>query len=181
MKALTIMLLFFGFTAFAQEQITDELSSSKLKIEELPEAVIKSAGKDFSIYLPDKNPDLYVQALQGKFIAYQLGKDYEGYENYLVIMEGDKGSLTASYNANGKLTRVVENYKDVRLPNAVIYSVYSQFPDWEFVNDKFLYTQKDGDIIKKQYHIKIKKDDQVRKLVVKPNGEILEGGKLANR
>lgn len=181
MKAFIIVLLFFGLTAYSQEQITEETTPVSVKMEELPEVVIKSAGKDFSIYLPDKNPDLYVKALQGKFVAYELGKDYEGFQKYLVIMEGDKGSLTATYNATGKLISVVENYKNVKLPNAVIYSVYKEFPGWEFVNDKFLYTQEDGDVIKKQYHIKIRKDNEVRKLVVKPSGEILEGAKLATR
>lgn len=183
MKALILVLLFFGVTTFstAQEQTIDETAPANVKIEELPEVVIKSAGKDFSIYLPDKNPDLYVKALQGKFVAYELGRDFEGFQKYLVVMEGEKGSLTATYNAKGKLTSVVENYKNVKLPSAVIYAVYKEFPGWEFVNDKFLYTQEDGDIIKKQYHIKIKKDKEVRKLVVKPTGEIVEGSALATR
>ena len=100
--------------------------------------VIKSAGKDFSIYLPDKNPDQNVRALEEKFVSYDLGKDYEGYENYLVTMETKNGSLSATYNENGKLLSVVENYKNVRLPSAVIYSIYKSFPGWKIVNDKFL-------------------------------------------
>lgn len=144
-------------------------------MEELPGVVIKSAGKDFSIYLPDKNPDKNVRALEEKFIAYDLGKDYEGYENYLVIMETKNGSLNATYNENGKLIRVVENYKNVRLPNSVIYSVYKAFPGWQIVNDKYLYSQKEGDVIKKEYNLRIKKDKDVRKLVVNANGDIVKG------
>jgi hypothetical protein len=177
MKSFMIVLFFLGLTAFSYSQEKKEGGSGEggLKMEELPEVVIKSAGKDFSIYLPDKNPDKSVRSLQDKFIAYDLGKDYEGYETYLVTMEIDKGSLAATYNENGKLISVVENYKNVKLPSAVIYSVYKAFPGWQIVNDKFLYTQEDGDIIKKQYNLKIKKDNETRKLVVHPNGEILEG------
>lgn len=180
MKTLLMILMFLGMANFAvaQEKI-DSMKNEGLKAEELPEVVIKNAGKDFSVYLPDKNPDRSVKSLQQQFIAYDLGKDYEGFSNYLVILEGQKGTLSATYNENGKLTRVVEDYKNVMLPSKVIYAVYKEFPGWDFVNDKFLYTQEDGDIVKKQYHIKIKKDNEVRKLVVRPDGEFITG--LATR
>jgi hypothetical protein len=171
MKSFIIVVLFLSMTITSYSQDMD----GNIKMEELPGVVIKSAGKDFSIYLPDKNPDKDVRALEEKFIAYDLGKDYEGYENYLVIMETKNGSLNATYNENGKLTRVVENYKNVRLPSSVIYSVYKSFPGWQIVNDKYLYTQKEGDIVKKEYNLRIKKDNDVRKLVVNANGDIVKG------
>ncbi|MFM2368731.1 MAG: hypothetical protein RL619_1031 [Bacteroidota bacterium] len=171
MKSFIIVILFLSITIPSYSQDID----GNIRMEELPGVVIKSAGKDFSIYLPDKNPDKDVRALEEKFIAYDLGKDYEGYENYLVIMETKNGSLSATYNENGKLTRVVENYKDVRLPSSVIYSVYRAFPEWKIVNDKYLYSQKEGDVVKKEYNLKIKKDKEVRKLVVNANGDIVKG------
>lgn len=171
MKSFVIVMLFLSMTITSYSQDMD----GNIKAEELPGVVIKSAGKDFSIYLPDKNPDKDVRNLEEKFIAYDLGKDYEGYENYLVIMETKNGSLNATYNENGKLTRVVENYKNVRLPNSVIYSIYKAFPGWQIVNDKFLYTQKEGDVVKKEYNLRIKKDNDVRKLVVNANGDIVKG------
>lgn len=161
-------------TSYSQEEIKNDLENEVLKMDELPEIVIKSVGKDFSVYLPDKNPDNKVKNLQQKFIAYNLGKDYEGYENFLVVMESIDGSLTATYNSNGKLTRVIEKYQNVKLPSKVIYAVYKAYPGWQLVNDKFLYTQEDGDIIKKQYQIKIKKDNETRKLVIHPNGDIIK-------
>jgi hypothetical protein len=171
MKSFIIVILFLSITIPSYSQDID----GNIRMEELPGVVIKSAGKDFSIYLPDKNPDKDVRALEEKFIAYDLGKDYEGYENYLVIMETKNGSLSATYNENGKLTRVVENYKNVRLPSSVIYSVYRAFPEWKIVNDKYLYSQKEGDVVKKEYNLKIKKDKEVRKLVVNANGDIVKG------
>ncbi|MNE34574.1 hypothetical protein D3C80_1283020 [compost metagenome] len=107
-------------------------------------------------------------------MAYDLGKEYEEYGEYLVVTSSEVGSLAATYDENGKLIRVVENYKNVKLPSEVIYSVYRTYPEWTIVNDKFLYTQEEGDIIKKQYNLKIKKGDETRKLVVRPNGEILK-------
>ena len=177
MKTFVIGLLFLGLTTIGHTQIFNDSDSEteSIKIEELPEVVIKNAGKDFSIYLPDRNADESVKRLQEKFIAYDLGKDYEGNETYLVTMEIKKGLLSATYNENGKLISVVENYKNVKLPSAVIYSVYKAFPGWSILNDKFLYSQEDGDVTKKQYNLKIRKDKETRKLVVNPEGEILKG------
>lgn len=170
MKSLIIVILLsFSFTALAQ--VTEK---GKIKIEELPGVVIKRVGTDFSVYIPDNNPDQRVKMVEEKFIAYDLGKDAEGYEEYLVVMEVSNGSLTATYNENGKLVRVVESFKNVKLPSDVIYSIYRTYPGYSIVNDSFLYSQEDGDIIKKQYNIKIKKDNEVVKLVVRPNGEILK-------
>lgn len=175
MKTFIVILLFLGFATSSYSQKKTEKEEGKMDIINLPEIVIKKAGADFSVYVPDDNPDPKVRRLEEKFVAYDLGKDYEGNETYLVTMEVKNGSLAATYNENGKLIRVVENYKNVVLPSEVIYSIYKNFPEWTIVNDKFLYSQTEGDIIKKQYNVKIKKNDDVRKLVVSPDGEIIKG------
>lgn len=166
-----IIIFFLSMTITANAQITDK---EKIKIEELPGIVIKRVGTDFSVYIPNNNPDQSVKLVQEKFIAYDLGKDAEGFEEYLVVMQVQNGTLTATYNETGKLIRVVESFKNVKLPSEVIYSIYRTFPGWSIVNDSFLYTQEDGDIINKQYNIKIKKDNESMKLVVRPNGEIIK-------
>jgi hypothetical protein len=172
MKTFIIILVFLAVTTSSYSQDT-----GKIKIEELPEVIIKRAGKDFSVYLPSNSPDQRVKTVEQKFIAYDLGKDAEGAEEYLVLMQVKNGSLAATYDDKGKLIRVVENFKNVKLPSQVIYSVYRTYPGWTIVNDKFLYTQEKGDVTKKQYNIKIKKDKDVVKLVVKPNGEIIKTSK----
>jgi hypothetical protein len=177
MKTFIITLLFLGLTvsSYSQEKKTkQDKEQGLMKVEELPAVVIKRVGTDFSIYIPDNNPDKDVRNVQQKFIAYDIGKDYEGYENYLVLMETKNGSLSATYNEKGKLIRVVENYKNVRLPNEVIYSIYRKYPGYTIVNDKFLYTQEDGDILKKQYNLKINNGKNTKRLTVRPNGEILK-------
>ena len=89
MKSYIIVLFFLSLTITSYSQDTKDTGSGdgNIKIEELPGVVIKSAGKDFSIYLPDRNPDMAVRNLEEKFIAYDLGKDYEGFESYLVVLE----------------------------------------------------------------------------------------------
>ena len=175
MKSFIIFLLFFGLLSSSYSQKKPPKEGGKMDVISLPEIVIKKAGADFSVYIPDKNPDSNIKRVEEKFIAYDLGKDNEGYDEYLLVMQIKKGTLAATYDEKGKLIRVVENYKNVLLPSQVIYSVYKKFPGWTIVNDKFLYTQEEGDIIKKQYNLKIKKNKDVRRLTVRPNGEIVKG------
>jgi hypothetical protein len=165
-----ILILFIGLTSLSYSQVKN---NGNISMENLPAVVIKSAGDDFSVYLPDRNADPKVRALEDSFIAYDLGKNYEGYETYLVYMEVKGGTLAATYNEKGQLIRVVENYKDVVLPSKLIYEIYKKFPGWEIVNDKYLYSQEKGDILKKQYNIKIKKGNESRKLKVHPDGELI--------
>ncbi|MEY4962890.1 MAG: hypothetical protein RLZZ323_209 [Bacteroidota bacterium] len=169
MKSRRIILLLLAFTATSYTQ-----EKGQIKAVELPGVVIKRVGKDFSIYLPDNNPDKRVRIIEEKFISFDLGKENDGYEEYLLVMKSNKGQLAATYDEKGKLTRVVENYKNVILPTQVIYSIYRTYPKWTIINDKFLYTQESGDVTKKQYNIKIKKDKEVKHLTVKANGEIIK-------
>jgi hypothetical protein len=177
MKSFIITLLFLGLatSSYSQDKQTkQDREEGLMKVEELPAVVIKRIGADFSVYVPDNNPDKDVRRLEEKFIAYDIGTDYEGAESYLLIMQTKNGSLSATYNGKGKLIRVVENYKDVRLPNEVIFSIYRTYPDYTIVNDKYLYTQEDGDVLKKQYNLTIKKGKETLRLTVRPNGDILK-------
>jgi hypothetical protein len=176
MKSIIIILLLFGLTTstYSQDKTKNKEAEGKMKMINLPGVVIKRIGTDFSIYLPADNPDQRVKILEEKFIAYDLGKDYEGSDEYLLTMKTKTGSLAATYNEKGKLVRVVENYKNVRLPSDVIYSIYKTYPQWTIVNDKLLYTQEDGDIVKNQYNVKIKKGKEIRKIMVRANGEIVK-------
>ena len=180
MKSIICLLVSVGFalTGYSQDTPTPAPVSDEgsMETKKLPEMVIKRAGDDFSVYLPEyENQDMKIKTLQESFIAYDLGKDYEGYENYLVTMKVKDGTLSATYNENGKLTSVVEKYNNVKLPTAVIYGVYKNYPGWKITNDKYLYSQEDGDITKKQYNIQLTKGKETKKIVVSSKGEILKG------
>lgn len=176
MKSFIIILLFLGLSTstYSQDKTKNKEAEGKMRMINLPGVVIKRIGADFSIYLPADNPDQRVKMLEEKFIAYDLGKDFEGFDEYLLTMKTKTGSLAATYNEKGKLVRVVENYKNVRLPSDVIYSIYKTYPQWTIVNDKLLYTQEDGDVVKHQYNVKIKKGKEIRKIMVRANGEIVK-------
>jgi len=168
MKTILMIALVLGISSVAFSQNNESEGNNEnvvkndkaLKSVELPAIVIKNAGKDFSVYFPDKNPDEGVLKLQSDFVAYNLGKDYEGYDNFLVIMEGKNGVLTATYDSNGKLTSVIEKYHNTQLPISVSYSVYKAYPGWQIVNDKYLYSQENGEITKKGIQFKAQKSER---------------------
>lgn len=177
MKKIIITLLFSGFVSSSYSQYQHKTgggpNSGIFKTEELPTAITKNIPPEYSVYIPDKNPDNKIRGLQKKFFDYDLSKD-KGAKSHVITMKTKNGSLAATYNEGGKLTTVIENYKNVKLPNSVVYTILRRFPQWEIVNDTFLYIQEDGNVIKNQYAIKIKKEHEVRKLTVHANGELLE-------
>lgn len=168
-RVLVFLMLGVALNINAQEKKNQEL-----KADELPAVVIKKAGEDFSVYLPDRNPDKRVLEMQEKFIGYDLGQ-VNGEEEYLVMFQAEDATLVATYNEKGKLTRVVEKYTNVQLPRPVIFSVYKSYPEWTIVKDKFLYSQSDGNVEKKQYNLKLKNGSKTKQISVAPNGEMLAG------
>ncbi len=174
MKKTCMYLLILGmiFPIFAQEKISDVYYESG----ELPAVVLKKAGEEFSVYYPDNsNPDSRVLELQSSFISYNLGKDFEGHDSYLLVLEVEGGMLSATFNDTGKLLSVVERYENAKLPKKVRLNLAKKFPEWTLVRDKFLYVQRNGEVKRKQYKIIMKKDNKIRRVVVNEEGEIIRG------
>ena len=174
MKKTCMYLLILGmmFPIFAQEKISDVFYESG----ELPAVVLKKAGEEFSVYYPDNsNPDSRVIELESSFISYNLGKDFEGHDSYLLVLEVEGGILSATFNDKGKLLSVVERFDNVKLPEKVRLNLATKYPEWSLVKDKFLYVQKNGEIKKKEYKIIMKKDNKIKRLVVNELGDVIRG------
>ena len=177
MKSIISLLvaLAFAIPTFAQETNNVGEFNDTSKNIKLPAVVIKKVGEDFSIYLPEiENQDSKINHIQNTFIAYELGKDLEGYDTFLVYMDIKDASLVATYNETGKLIKVVEKYDNVKLPAAVVTKILKEYPDWKIIKDRYSYSQEDGDITKKQYDVIIKKDREVQKIVIASNGEFIK-------
>ena len=183
MKTIMIAAMILGFNITAFSQNTNSEGNDKKAIStkekgmtpmELDKVVIK-AGKNISYYLPDSNADLdtNIKSLENEFIAYNVGNDYEDYERYFVEFRQGKGHLSATYDSNGKLISVVEKYHDIRLPLSISYSVLKTYPGWQIVGDKYTYSQKNGEVTKKEYTVKLKKENETIKLKVSPKGDII--------
>lgn len=172
-----LVVLVLSTTTYGQEY--EEVNTVDLKTNvkdiKLPAVVIKRIGEDFSIYVPEiESPDSKINFIQNEFIAYDLGKDAEGYDEYLVTLTIKDGSLVASYNEKGKLIKVVEKYKNVRMPNDIVKNILKQYPGWKILKDRYTYSQKEGKIIKKQYDVILEKDSKVQQVVYNSNGELMK-------
>lgn len=173
MKKLMSLILLIGFVfgAYAQNDTYEELLESG----SLPEIVLKKAGEEFSVYLPDKHPDARVARLEDKFITYNLDDKIDGENSYYVILRVEGAMLAASFSAKGKLMSVVERYKHAKLPEIIRASLAKKFPGWSMVTDKYSYVQKQGRITKKEYKVIMKKDKKIKRVVVNELGEIIRG------
>jgi len=174
MKTVCIYLLVLGFVypSLAQERLYEEMYESG----ELPAVVLKKAGEEFSVYYPDiSNPDSRVVELEKSFISYKLETENGKLKSYLLIFELEDGFLSASFNEKGKLTSVVEKFKNVRLPELVRKSLAKKFPEWSLIKDKFLYVQKYGSVKIKEYKVIMKKGNKIRRVVLNEDGVIIRG------
>lgn len=153
---------------------SQDKKTEALKIEELPEVVISQVKKDFSNYLPDNNADAAVRITQNEFLLYKVDDECKNFDEYLVTLKSRKGYLVATYNEKGELIGVSEKYVNVELPKEVINSVYVSYPEWIITKSKFEYSQEKGQVLKKAYHLKLKKDNKTQILLVSSKGEIIK-------
>ncbi len=164
-----ILCLSLFSVSYSQEKKTEAL-----KIEKLPEVVIAPNKKDFSKYVPDNNPDAFVRNIQNEFLSYKLDDECTKFDEYLVTIVNEKGSLVATYNEKGLLMYVSEKYVNVELPREIINSVYLSYPEWTITKSKFEYSQEKGKILKKTYLLKLKKDNKTQNILVSSTGEIIK-------
>lgn len=172
-----LVVLVISTTTYAQEYEEVNTADFKKNVSDikLPAVVIKRVGEDFSIYIPEiENLDSKINLIQKEFIAYDLGKDAEGYDEFLVTLSIKDGSLVATYNEKGKLLTVVEKYKNVRIPNDIVKNILIQYPGWKILKDRYSYSQKEGNITKKQYDVILEKDNKVQQVVYNSNGELMK-------
>ncbi|MBC7846386.1 MAG: hypothetical protein H7Y10_07830 [Flavobacterium sp.] len=143
-----------------------------LKIEKLTEVVISPVKKDLTKYTPDNNPDAVVRHIQNEFVSYKVDDECKNFDEYLVTVENKKGSLVATYNEKGVLMHISEKYVNVELPREIINSVYLSYPDWKITKSTFEYSQQKGQILKKAYRLKLKKNNKTQNILVSSTGEI---------
>lgn len=169
-----ILCLSLFSVSYSQDQKPVDKKTEATKIEELPEVFVSPTKKDLSKYIPDNNPDAVVRNIQNEFLLYKLDDECKKFDEYLVTVENKKGSLVATYNEKGLLMGITEKYVNVELPREIINSVYLSYPEWTIAKSKFEYSQQKGKILKKTYHLKLKKDNKTQNIMVSSTGEIIK-------
>ncbi|NDP26491.1 MAG: hypothetical protein GZ087_03550 [Flavobacterium sp.] len=177
MKTIIGISLLFIITTISYSQNMTEGTSNEKSANKVAstEVVTKGSGNKMSIYLRDISVDPRVATVQKAFIESDLGKNVKDFDYFMVSLELNNGSgrLDATYNAKGKLTSVVEVYKNVQLPISICRSIYKEYPGWQIVKDKYKFIQENGTIVKKEYILTMKKDNKTQKITVNPVGAIL--------
>ena len=59
------------------------------------------------------------------------------------------------------------------MPREVHKTLNKKFPGWMITNDNYLYSQEEGEILKKEYSIRLKKDKDIHKIKVRSDGQIV--------
>ncbi len=162
MKKLMLGLLVFGLTT--QFMNSQEIELSEVRID---------VNYKYLDAIDSKEVALSVRKLEEEVAFYNLKESdlyNDEYETYKVSFYIPKGMIIAAYDKNGKITRTIERFKNVKLPKSISETIMSQYPNWSFVEDTYKvdYYGKSG-IAKKQYKVKLKNKD--KKMIVKINDE----------
>lgn len=156
--------------SYSQDNKPVNKKNETVKIEELPEVLISHGKK----YISDNNPDAVVRNTQNEFILYNVDDECKNFDEYLVTLASRKGSLVATYDEKGVLTSVSEKYVNIELPREIMRFVFMWYPEWTITKSKFEYSQQKGVILKKTYHLKLKKDNQTQNIQISSTGEIVK-------
>ena len=171
--AFTLCLSFFS-AAYSQDQKTADTKEETMKMKVLPEVLV-SHTKNVSKYVPDNNPDAVIRNTQNQFISYKVdNNECQNFDENLVTLENEKGFLAATYNQNGVLVKVNEKYANAELPREIMRFVCMWYPEWTVTKSKFEYSQQKGAILKKTYHLKLKKDNQTKNIQITSTGKIIK-------
>jgi len=144
------------------------------------------------IELPEVNIDVnykYLEAIDSEEVAesvkmlekevafYDLKEsDFynDEYDKYNVSFYCPEGSIIAAYNKEGRILNTVEKFKNIKLQKTVIRSILEQYPNWDIIENgyKVYYFGSTGNA-KKEYKVKLKKEDKIKTLKFNNDNDFL--------
>ncbi|SHJ87681.1 nicotinate-nucleotide adenylyltransferase [Maribacter aquivivus] len=169
MKKVLLGLLAIGFTGQVFSQI--------IKTEQLSEVTVFATNYK---YLSDMNTkeevSIPVELLQRKVAAFDVKESefyQDDYDTYQINFFIPEGTILAAYDADGKLVRTAERFKNVNLPKAVRESVYKRFPGWTITKDIYLVNYQEAKGANKKYKLKLENGEKVVRVKVDEMGNFL--------
>ncbi|MGO4918002.1 nicotinate-nucleotide adenylyltransferase [Maribacter spongiicola] len=169
MKKVLLGLLAIGFTGQVFSQI--------IKTEQLSEVTVFATNYK---YLSDMNTkeevSIPVELLQRKVAAFDVKESefyQDDYDTYQINFFIPEGAILAAYDADGKLIRTAERFKNVNLPKAVKESVYERFPGWTITKDIYLVNYQEAKGANKKYKLKLENGEKVVRVKVDEMGNFL--------
>lgn len=89
-----------------------------------------------------------------------------------VTFRSGLGSIVASYDSDGKIVTATERFKNVSLPKQLQIAIVKQYPHWSIVKIRYTLRYTEGKEPKKQFKVKIKKENQKKWVKVDSVGRI---------
>lgn len=166
MKKLIFILLLLGLTFQVYAQIS----------EQLPEVVI-SVNYKYLDAVTGEDIAKPVEMLQKEVALYDLKNSElysDEYSDYYVTFYIPEGKILAAYDKDGNLTRTIEKFKNVKLPNHIAKSIAERFPGWNVEKDiyKLSYHHKKG-VINQEYKVRLQNGDKTLKVKVDADGNFM--------
>ena len=166
MKKLLIILFVIGLSTNIYDQDPIQLS----------EVIIVARNYKYLNKVDNTEAAIPVEFLQRKVAAYNV-KDADfyddDYEYYTVSFFIPDGKIVAVYDADGKIIRTIEKFKNVKLPMAITKAVTKRFPQWKVAKDVYLLNYHKEKGAKKKYKITLENGDQRLKIKTDAEGNFL--------
>ncbi|MFD2562740.1 nicotinate-nucleotide adenylyltransferase [Aquimarina rubra] len=146
------------------------------KEEKLPEVVIMDTNYKYLNEVGSEEAAVPVELLHKKVASYNVKNSdvyKEGNNSYEVSFRIPDGKILAAYDKDGKLLRTIERFKGVRLPVAVMKSIYGRFPGWKISDDVYLVSYHKDNKVTEKYKIKLENGDKLIKVKTDSDGNFL--------
>lgn len=168
MKKIILGLLALGLTipAFAQD----------VKVEELSEVVIRPMNFKYLNAADSRAAAVPVKMLERMVASYDVTEAEfyrEDFDFYTVSFYIPDGKIVAEYDANGKIVRTIEKFKDVSLPDGVKTALLDRFPNWKVSKDVYRVTYSEQKGAKKVYKLLLVNGDKKMRVKVDDTGTFL--------
>ncbi len=168
MKKLILGLLISGLASQAYAQV--------VQTEQLSEVVVMAANYKYLNESDNKEAAIPVKMLERKVAAFDVqesGFYQDEWGLYTVSFYIPAGKIVAVYDADGKVVRTIERFKDVALPKEVRNALATRFPNWELTDDSYKINYNDRAGASKSYKIKIRNGEKTMRVKMTENGEFL--------
>ena len=97
------------------------------------------------------------------------------FDEYTVSFYIPEGKILAEYDKNGIITRTIERFKNVKLPEAVANSITKRFPNWSLVKDIYKVSYHKGKgVTKAIYKVKLTNGNKILKVKTDEEGNFIK-------
>ncbi len=168
MKKVILGLLALGLAipAFTQD----------VKVEELSEVVIRPMNFKYLNAIDSREAAVPVRMLERMVASYDVTEAEfyrEDFDFYTVSFFIPDGKIVAEYDADGKVIRTIEKFKDVSLPDGVKTALLDRFPNWTVSKDIYRVTYTEDNGAKKIYKLLLVNGDKKMRVKIDNIGTFL--------